>query len=300
MTAVGFVVHLGRPAALEAAGMLEAWLRERGAEVRLPADDDGLGGGAQDAGFSEGLDLVVSIGGDGTFLRAALVASQADVPVLGVKVGRMGFLTEVEPADAPAVLERFLRDETRIEDRLAVVAEPDGARFQPQWALNEVIVEKGARHRLIRLAMFVGETYVTTFSADGVIVATPTGSTAYSFSAGGPIVSPDVPCIVVTPIAAHMVFDRSFVVARDERVTLEVHGDEPGLLSADGRESLELPVGSRVVIGRAERPSRFVRRDDAPAFHDLLRSKFQLPDADSDRDDGPRARSGRPGGGRIE
>ena len=273
--------------------MLERWLRDRGAEVRMPTGAD-LGSEVEARGFAEGLDLVVSIGGDGTFLRAAHVASHADVPVLGVKVGRMGFLTEVEPAGAPAVLERLLRGDARIEDRLAVVAQPDGARFEPQWALNEVIVEKGARHRLIRLAMFVGETYVTTFSADGVIVATPTGSTAYSFSAGGPIVSPDVPCIVVTPIAAHMVFDRSFVVAKDERVTLEVHGEEPGLLSADGRESLELPVGSRVVIGQARRPSRFVRRDDAPAFHDLLRTKFQLPDADESRDEGRGPRAGPP------
>jgi len=130
--------------------------------------------------------------------------------------------------------------------------------------------------------MHVDETYVTTFSADGVIVATPTGSTAYSFSAGGPIVSPDVPCIVVTPIAAHMVFDRSFVLGQGERVALHVVGDEPGLLSADGRESLELPVGASVRIGAAPRSSRFVRRDDAPTFHELLRTKFQLPDAESD------------------
>jgi NAD+ kinase len=146
--------------------------------------------------------------------------------------------------------------------------------------LNEVIVEKSARHRLIRLAMYVGQTYVTTLSADGVIVATPTGSTAYSFSAGGPIVSPTVPCIVLTPVAAHMVFDRSFVLATGEHVTLEVLGDEPGLLSADGRESLELGVGTTVAISQAPRPSRFVRRDDAPAFHELLRTKFQLPDAE--------------------
>ena len=133
---------------------------------------------------------MVSVGGDGTFLRAAHLASRGDVPVLGVKVGRMGFLTEVEPDEAPAVLARMLEGTARIEERLAVLAEPEGATFEPQWALNEVIVEKSARHRLIRLAVFVDESYVTTFSADGVIVATPTGSTAYSFSAGGPIVSP--------------------------------------------------------------------------------------------------------------
>jgi len=275
------VVHPARPAAEGAAVELERWLGEREVEVRRwdgPRTEDARSALA----FAEGLDLVVSIGGDGTFLRAAHLASRGDVPVLGVKVGRMGFLTEAEPDEAPAVLGRMLTDAARIEERLAVLAESDGASFDPQWALNEVIVEKRARHRLIRLAVFVGESYVTTFSADGVIVATPTGSTAYSFSAGGPIVSPSVPCIVVTPIAAHMVFDRSLVLGPDERVTLEVLGEEEGLVSADGRESLELPVGSRVRIGAAPRPARFVRRDDAPGFIELVRDKFGLPGPDEE------------------
>ena len=273
MKAAGFVVHPGRRAALEAAAGLEAWLEGRGVRTRRLEGDN-----ADDAramAFARGLDLVVSVGGDGTFLRAARVAARADIPVLGVKVGRLGFLTEVEPDEASAVLEHALEGSARIEERLAVVAE--GSSFEPQWALNELMVEKHARHRLIRLAVFVDDTYVTTFSADGVITATPTGSTAYSFSAGGPIVTPSVPCIVVTPIAAHMVFDRSLVLSADQRVRIEVVGDEPGLLSADGRESLELPVGSTVDIGRASAPARLVRRDDAPSFHALVREKFDLP-----------------------
>jgi NAD+ kinase len=273
---VGFVVHPTRPAADDAASRLERWLGEREVEIRhsdgADTEDD-----ASAHGFVDGLDLVVAVGGDGTFLRAAHLASRADVPVLGVKVGRMGFLTEVEPEDAAALLERILSGNARIEERLAVLAEPDGPAFAAQWALNEVIVEKSARHRLIRLAVYVGETYVTTFSADGVIVATPTGSTAYSFSARGPIVSPSVPCLIVTPIAPHMVFDRSLVLDPDQRVTIEVLGEEDGLVSADGRASLELPVGSRVRVGAAPRPSRFVRLDDAPAFHELVRRKFGLP-----------------------
>ena len=279
MKAVGFVVHPARPAAVEAAASLSAQLGERG--IRTTRLD---GSQAEDQTradeFGRGLDLVVSVGGDGTFLRAAYVASRADVPVLGVKVGRMGFLTEVDPQRAASVLERMLGGSIRIEERLAVLAELEGAGVEPEWALNEVIVEKSARHRLIRLAVIVDETYVTTFSADGVIVATPTGSTAYSFSAGGPIVSPWVPCVIVTPVAAHMVFDRSLVLAADQRVVLEVVGEEPGLLSADGRASLELPVGARVHIGRAPTPARFVRPDDAPAFHALVREKFDLPGRD--------------------
>lgn len=278
---VGFVVHPAREEALAAASRLEAWLGDRNVETRR--DDSSSAEDRERAGaFVEGLDLVVSVGGDGTFLRAAHLAARADVPVLGVKVGRLGFLTEVEPDDAIEVLEDVLADSGQVEERLAVLAEPEGAAFAPQWALNEVILEKSARHRLIRLAVFVDDCYVTTFSADGVIVATPTGSTAYSFSAGGPIVSPSVPCIIVTPIAAHMVFDRSLVLAAEQRVTLEVLGEEPGLLSADGRESLELPVGSSVRIGRAPNPSRFVRRGDAPEFHALVREKFGLPGKDGE------------------
>ncbi len=274
MKAIGFVVHPGRPAAVQAASTLVAWLERRGVDARtLDGVQDELQ--ARDRSFADGLDLIVSVGGDGTFLRAARIASGSGVPVLGVKAGRMGFLTEVEPGDAPAVLERILDGVAHIEERLAVIAECPS--LEPQWALNEVIVEKSARHRLIRLAVFVDDAYVTTFSADGVISATPTGSTAYSFSVGGPIVSPSVPCLVVTPVAAHMVFDRSLVLGADQRIRLEVVGEEPGLLSADGRASLELPVGTRVEIHRADAPARLVRQPDAPAFHELVRDKFGLP-----------------------
>jgi NAD+ kinase len=273
----GFVVHPDRSGAQEAAASLRGWLDHRGMTTRTASAE--VESGPETVAFDEGLDVVVSVGGDGTFLRAAHVASRTGCPVLGVKVGRDGFLTEVEPTEAPGVLERVIEGTARIEERLALVAEPDpGAHVPPQWALNEMIVEKTARHRLIRLGLFVGETYVTTLSADGVIVATPTGSTAYSFSAGGPIVSPTMGGIVVTPVAAHMVFDRSLVLGVEEHVRLEVLGEEPGLLSADGRESLELPVGSSVRIARAPEPARLIRRDDAPPFIALVRDKFELPD----------------------
>ncbi len=278
MKRVGFVVHPDREAAQFAADRLVGWLEERGIECRWYRDD---GDAERARGFADGLDAMISVGGDGTFLHAAHIAARGSCPILGVKVGRLGFLTEVEPDDAPALLERVLAGAARVDERMAVVAEPLGSTtFEPQWALNEIIVEKKARHRLVRLAVFVDDVYVTTFSADGVIVATPTGSTAYSFSVGGPIVTPTVPCLVVTPVAAHMVFDRSLVLDPDERVTIEVTGDEEGLLSADGRESLELPIGARVRIGRAPNPARMVRRDDAPDFHALLREKFDLPGED--------------------
>jgi NAD+ kinase len=278
MKRVGFVVHPGRRAAAAAAARLRMWLQERGIEVR--AFDEPVGAPQELSGSVDGLDLVVSLGGDGTFLRAARIAWLGDVPVLGVKVGRVGFLTEIEPEDAEDLLGSVLEGEATIEERLAVIAGSEGA-FEPQWGLNEVMVEKRARHRIVRLAVFAGGVYVTTFSGDAVIVATPTGSTAYSFAAGGPIVSPAVPCLVVTPVAAHMVFDRSLVLPADQRVTLEVVGEEDGLISADGRESLELPVGARVYIERAPRPVKLVRRDDGLPFVALVRTKFGLPDGDA-------------------
>ncbi|MGH2678370.1 MAG: NAD(+)/NADH kinase [Actinomycetota bacterium] len=269
---LGFVVHGGRRAALDATERLMEWARDHGLEAETLPDE------APGEEPADHLDLVVSVGGDGTLLRAAHWGYRASAPVLGVKVGRLGFLTEAEPDRAPELLEAWMAGEAEVEERMALMAEAEGAPWEePQWALNEVIVEKRARHRVVRLAAWVGEEYVTTFSADGVIVATPTGSTAYSFSARGPIVSPRLPSLVLTPVSAHMVFDRAIVLAPEEQVTLEVQEDEPGFLSADGRLGLDLPVGSRVRIRRADRPARLVRSKRPESFYSLLRRKFSLP-----------------------
>jgi NAD+ kinase len=276
---VGFVVHGGKAGATEAAEHLSAWLRDRGVKTcSLEGESPRADQERPPDSFGDGLDLVVSVGGDGTLLRAALLANRNDVPVLAVKVGRLGFLTEVEPEEAPNLLAEVLEGDMRIEERMALVARPVGASWtEPQWALNEVIVEKKARHRLVTLGALVSGQYLTRFSADGVIVATPTGSTAYSFSARGPIVSPTVQCLVLTPVSPHMVFDRSIVLSPEEGVMLEVLGEEPGQLSADGRAGLELPVGSAVRIERASTPARLVRGHSSPGFFSLLREKFSLP-----------------------
>ena len=278
---LGFVVHPGRQRALDACAELMRWAEERGLDTRvLEGTEVEAGDTAPEESFPQGLDLVVSVGGDGTLLRAALLGARADVPVLGVKVGRLGFLTEVDPPDAPAVLDAWLEGrDVEEEERMALTAEAEGAPWsEPQWALNEVMVEKSARHRVIRLAAEVNEEHVMTFSADGVIVATPTGSTAYSFSARGPIVSPQLECLVMVPVSAHMVFDRPIVLGPEEQVTLEVQEEEPGILSADGRPGLELPVGSRVRVRRADRPARLLRRKRSESFFSLLRDKFSLPE----------------------
>ena len=277
---LGFVVHGGRQAAVDACSTLVGWAEDRGLETSM-LDGSELEKGARPAEGPDAanLDLVVSVGGDGTLLRAALLGAQANAPVLGVKVGRMGFLTEVEPPEAPSLLEAWLEGrDVEEEERMALTAEAEGAPWsEPQWALNEIMVEKTARHRVIRLAAGVNDEDVMTFSADGVIVATPTGSTAYSFSARGPIVSPLLECLVMVPVSAHMVFDRPIVLAPEEQVTLEVKEEEPGMLSADGRPGLGLPVGSRVRIRRSDRPARLLRRKRSESFFSLLRNKFSLP-----------------------
>jgi NAD+ kinase len=278
MTRVGFVVHGGRAEAVEAASELAQKLRADGVATVALQEAIGADEVVTPDAFVKDLSLVVSVGGDGTFLRAAHLAAEAGCPVLGVKAGRVGFLTEVEPGEAAALLDDALAGRARVEERLAVVATAEGCPWEgPQWGLNEIMIEKRARHRLVRLAVEIGGSYVTTFSGDGVIVASPTGSTAYSFSARGPIVTPELDCILVTPVAAHMVFDRSFVLAPDERVVLTVEGEEPGMLSADGRESLELPVGARVIVSAAAEAARLVRRPDAESFYSRVREKFKLP-----------------------
>jgi NAD+ kinase len=278
LRSVGFVTHPRRAEAVNASRALRAALEAEGVEVSTLSDDE------PDLLVGAPPDLVVAVGGDGTFLRGAYAACRLDAPVLGVKVGRMGFLTETDPDGALALIRSVLDGRARIEERLAMVAGPaDGGSFEAQWGLNEVMVEKRARHRLIRLAVEVGGTYVTTFSADGVIVASPTGSTAYSFSARGPIVDPRVGCLVLTPVAAHMVFDRSFVLDPGSSVVLTVTGEESGILSADGREGIEVEVGARVKISASDRPVRLVRHPDALDFFSLVREKFLLPGDDAQR-----------------
>jgi NAD+ kinase len=281
MAAVGLVVHAGRESAVATARSLTGWLREQQVRSRsLEGEPVGADEEHPPATFAEGLGLILSVGGDGTLLRAAHLASAGSVPVLGINLGRLGFLTEIDPACATDLLAEILAGRMLLEERITLTARSERAPWRaPQWAMNEVIVEKRARQRLTNLAAYVGGEYVTTFAADGVIVATPTGSTAYSFSARGPIVSPKVPALLLTPVSPHMVFDRAIVLSPEEGVTLEVLGEEPALLSADGRPGLELPVGSRVTIERSDRPALLVRRASSPSFYTLLRQKFALPGA---------------------
>jgi NAD+ kinase len=280
---VGLVPHRDRSDAHALAARASQWLTERGVEVRIPADDAvacGLSGLACDAeAFTLGLDLVISLGGDGTMLRTVDLVYEAGAAVLGVNVGQMGYLTEVEPVDLEDALVRLMAGEFAIDERmvLEVVVGSKGSASGRWWALNEAVIEKARTGRLARLEVAINGSFFTTYAADGVIVATPTGSTAYSFSARGPLVSPRHRCLLLTPVSPHMLFDRSLVLDADEELRFTIVDNRSVVVTLDGRELGELESGDTVTCTGGPKSARVVTfgpRD----FHQILKAKFGLAD----------------------
>ena len=284
MAVVAVVPHHGRKAALDLAAEAGSWLRERGHEVRVPAEDadeDRLSGWSWPAhDLATGLDLAIALGGDGTMLRTVDLVSHSDVPVIGVNVGRLGYLTEVDPAGMGRALEDWFAGRFTIEDRMTLSVEVHRAGFaEParHTALNEAVVEKTVSGHTVHLAMSINEAPFLTTAADGLIVSTPTGSTAYNFSARGPIVSPRLRGIVVTPVSPHTLFDRSLVLDDGESVRLEVLDGRVAALVVDGRSLGDLASGDALVCRAGEHDARFVRFQ-ARDFHQILKAKFSLTD----------------------
>jgi NAD+ kinase len=270
---VGLVPHPDRDTAARLVAQATERLGAHGIEVRCPQTEGGTDLDTTD------LDLVISLGGDGTMLRSVDAAYEAGVPVLGVNVGQMGYLTEVEPADFGSALDRLLAGDYEVAERmvLEMTVESASSAHGRWYALNEAVVEKVHTGRLARLEVDINGTFFTTYAADGVIVATPTGSTAYSFSARGPIVSPRHRCVLLTPVSPHMLFDRSLVLAPEETLRFTVYDDHSVVLTADGRELGELAAGDTVSCRGGDRPARIVTfgpRD----FHQILKAKFGLAD----------------------
>ena len=288
MATVGLVVHEHRPEAAELAREAATWLIERDHQVRMPKDDaDNVGLpelGCSPEELGAGLDLAVTLGGDGTILRAVSLVSRHGVPLLGVNLGRLGYLADLEPEGLTPALERVVAGDYAIEERMMLAAfiqragEP--ARLPPLggdlWALNEVVVERPAAGHTVHVAVEVEDRFWTTYAADGLIVATPTGSTAYAFSAGGPIVSPNVRALLMTPVSAHMPFDRSLIVDAGDTVRIEVT-DRPAALVIDGREAGMLAKGDAVICTEAPGSARFLSL--APRdFYGILKTKFGVAD----------------------
>lgn len=285
VSAVGLIVHRGRESAGIQARELSTWLHNEGHVVRVPAGDAEVAAlgdveVADGAAFGPGLDLVVTLGGDGSILRAVELIGTAGTPILGVDHGQLGYLTEVDSADATAAVARCLAGDHEIDDRMLidVVVEPhDGSPAQHHVALNEVVVERSADVNTIRLRVDIGDDFFTTYAADGMILATPTGSTAYAFSVGGPIIAPGNRAMLLTPVSPHMLFDRSLVLDPDTPVKLTVDGHRPATVSVDGRRIATVGDGAVIRGIAAPRSARLVSFG-ARRFHHVLKAKFGLND----------------------
>ncbi len=285
------VLHSGRGTNRRTAAAIARRLAEAGIRLRVLADEwaevecDGLpedlAPRAVDGqpGCAEGAEVVLVLGGDGTLLRAAEMARPVGVPLLGVNLGRVGFLAEAEEESLEEALDAIIAGTYAVEERMTVdsVVRLNGRVLSRSWALNEVAVEKGSRERILEVVLEVDGRPVSGFGCDGVLCATPTGSTAYAFSAGGPLVWPQVEALLLVPSNAHALFARPMVISPSSHVAIEVDPTGPSaLLDCDGRRTVELPPGARVELARGAVPVRMVRLDGQP-FADRLVRKFDLP-----------------------
>lgn len=275
------VTHTGRASATETARLLVTRLQAEGITVVAPAAEareleiDGI---APWSGAEE-VDLVVVVGGDGTILRGAELARAGQTPLLGINVGRVGFLAEAEQHDLDRVAEQIVARDYTVEPRVAVEVdvEIEGEIHHRHWALNEIAVEKASRSRMIEVGVEVDGLRLSRWGCDGVVCATPTGSTAYAFSAGGPVVWPDVDALLVVPLSAHALFARPLVIAPTSVIRIDLLTmSAPAVLSADGRRGLDLPPGSRVSVRRSDQPVYLARLEQTP-FTERLVAKFALP-----------------------
>lgn len=281
MVTAGFVLHGERDRAASITHDLATWLLQRGHDVRVPVDDAerlGLGDhGVPEDHFADGLDVAVSLGGDGTMLRTVELVAESGIPVIGINVGQLGYLTEVDPDGARMAIKRYLSGAYEIEERMLLAARIEGTETSEHVALNEAVIEKTPLGHTVRLAVSVDGEYFTTYAADGLIVATPTGSTAYSFSARGPIVAPMHRCLVLTPVSPHMLFDRTLVLDPHSTLHLEVIGHRPATVSADGRNLGTLRPGDALTCTASPRTARLVTFGEHD-FLGILKTKFGLSD----------------------
>lgn len=287
MRSVLLIAHPRRSEAVRAARLVVDRLHDAGLGVRMLAEEAGELGVAADVEpvptderAAAGCELAVVLGGDGTLLRGAELARPTGTPLLGVNLGHVGFLAEAERDDLSATVDRIAARDWTVEERMTLEVDVtvDGARVAHSWALNEASVEKASRERMIEVVVDVDGRPLSRWGADGVVCATPTGSTAYAFSCGGPVVWPAVEALLLVPISAHALFARPLVVAPTSVLAIDVLADTAGggVLWCDGRRMFELPPGARVTARRGQQPVRLARLHEAP-FTDRLVAKFQLP-----------------------
>jgi len=273
MAVIAFYTNGLRPEATSLAARAAEWLTAQGhRSVSALAPDGSVS--------VDGADLLVSLGGDGTLLRSVDAALVGGIPVLGVNIGRLGYLTQVEPSDLEDALAAFLAGTHQVEDRMTLsvtVTGADGSRIAHRTALNEATVEKTVPGHTVRIAASIDDRPFVTYAADGLLMATPTGSTAYNLSARGPLLSPRLRAIILTPVSPHMLFDRPLVLDPSQHVHLEVLGPRPAVLVVDGITVCTLEPGATVDSREGAHPARLVTFGSRD-FHAILRAKFHLAD----------------------
>ena len=286
------LAHTGRDAARTVARSFIDALSSHGIQVRLleiEATELGVDPASttppveivtSDDDAAKDCELTLVIGGDGSILRAAEVTYGSETPVLGVNLGHVGFLAEAEHDDVESTIEAIVQRRYTAEDRLTldVRVYRDGELVYRTFAVNEASVEKAARERMLEVVVEIDGRPLSRWGCDGVVCATPTGSTAYNFSAGGPVVWPQVEALCIVPISAHALFARPMVVAPTSVLAVELlaRTEGAGVLWCDGRRTVELPPGARIEVRRGEHPVRLARLHEAP-FTDRLVAKFGLP-----------------------
>ena len=281
------VAHPRRVEAQQFAGDVADQLHAAGLQVALlpdAAETTILGGSpntvtVDPAHPARGCELVCVLGGDGAILRGAALSRGTEAPLLGINLGHVGFLAEAEREKLVETVERIVARDYVVEERmtLEVTATRDGEVLARSWALNEVTVEKAARERMLEVTLEIDGRPLSTCGCDGVVMATPTGSTAYAFSAGGPVIWPDVEAMLVVPISAHALFARPLVIGPNSALAIELVADADGsaVMWCDGSRTVELPTGARIEVCRSDVPVRLARLTSWP-FADRLVAKFDL------------------------
>jgi NAD+ kinase len=273
---IGFAYNPTKEDAVELSARATGWCAVRGIEswAVASADTPAL------LAALPGVDVLVVLGGDGTFLRAARAVAETQVPIVGVNLGKIGFLSKAEAHELEGLLEKIAEGRYRLESRMAlrgaIHGAHGGAARRTFIALNDVVIARGALARVVHLDVEIGPSHLATYVADGLVVASPTGSTGYSFSAGGPILDPVSRNLIVTPIAAYLSALGSVVVSPDQVVRCRVLEALEALVSVDGREDFPIGVGDAVTVAALEEPIRFLEPEGAIPFWDLLRQKAQL------------------------
>lgn len=258
-------------------GMVERaarWMQGHGAQCFLTVQDSARLNMDIPPARADEVELALVLGGDGTMLHAVELLGDNDVPIAGINIGKMGFLTTAEVHQAEDAMARIFTGHYWISERLTVACDLAGSTYR---ALNEIVIGKITRERLIHLSTYINGDFFMRYSGDGLIFASATGSTAYSLSSSGPIVTPGLECFLLTPICAHMLFSRPMVLDASDRVRVAV-GEAPELLalSIDGREDVEVPPGSSIDFYAHPRPVRIIELNDS-SFYRTLREKFLIP-----------------------